>query len=124
MGRPPKPNLQEKLTEQITMLGMAVGAAGMRGMTILEDGTVVPSALTQDGMAIVAGAPRLARSLVKLANENPAVKKALERLVTVSAYGELFGAVAAIAIPIAANHKLLPPEIEAIAGAAFGGPPS
>ncbi|MBT2400633.1 hypothetical protein [Streptomyces sp. ISL-100] len=75
-----------------------------------------------DGMTIIQGAPNLAASLSKLADENPKVRESLEKMLAAGAWSAVIGAVAAVGIPIAANHKLLPPAVAGLFAAAPPGP--
>lgn len=71
---------------------------------------------TADGTVIVKGAERLAKSLDNLAKENATVYRNLERMLTGSAWGGVVIAAGAMALPILANHDLLPfhiPGVEA-----------
>lgn len=68
-----------------------------------------------DGMAIVEGADALADALNRVAQDNDAVYRNLERMVTGSAWGGVIMAVGAIALPIAINHNLLPFDIPGMA---------
>ena len=90
-GRPPLNNLRGRLTEQIAAIGVAVAI-------------VNPT----DGAAVLAGAEPLASALEQLARENDGARRALERMLAASAWGAVLTAVAGIAIPILANHELLP----------------
>lgn len=74
-------------------------------------GTVVMVANEADGLAIIQGTPRLANSLNELAKQNPAVRKNIERLLAGSAWSGVLASVGAIALPIMANHNLLPVEL-------------
>lgn len=89
-----KKNLTKPLTEFFTTIGTMV--------------TVVNHA---DGVAIINGSERLAESLNMVAKDNPTVYRNLERMLTGSAWGSVFVAAGAIALPIAANHNLLPFQI-------------
>lgn len=64
-----------------------------------------------DGQCIVAGAPELAKAMDALAKQDPAVQRALERLVAGSTWGQVITAAASVAMPIAANHGALPPPM-------------
>lgn len=82
---------------------------------ITSAGTTVALFNQVDGIAIVNGATDLATALNNVAKDNPTVHKNLTRLVTGSAWGSVFVAVSAIALPIAANHNLLPFQIPGVA---------
>lgn len=97
VGRPKNSEkLTQQLTEQIGLLGMALMLA--------------PSweGAEYDGSIVLAGADDLARALVSVAESNASVRKILEALVNASAWGAVATAVVAVALPIAANHGLVP----------------
>lgn len=96
-GRPPKPKLDEKLTEFFTLIGVGVIAFN-----------------EYDGLVILKRGPKLAEALNELAKEDEKIREALEKLLTVSTWGAVVTASASIAVPIAANHRLLPSGAAAI----------
>lgn len=96
-GRPPKPKLDKQLTELFTLIGVGVTAVN-----------------EYDGRIIIKRSPKLAQSLNELAKENDAVREALESLLTVSVWSGVIAAAASIAVPIAANHKLMPHQAAVI----------
>jgi hypothetical protein len=61
-----------------------------------------------DGSAILAGAPALASALDDLAKENPRVRKVLEGMLATGAWSGVAIAAANIALPILANHDMMP----------------
>lgn len=65
----------------------------------------------EDAKVIISRASPNAKALISVAKENEKFRKTLENLLNVSAYGQLIAAVAATAIPIAANHGLIKREI-------------
>lgn len=71
-------------------------------------GMLVTMANQVDGQAIMAGSPRLAESLIAPARANPKVRHRLESIVEGGAWGAVAMAVLAIAMPILANHNMLP----------------
>lgn len=78
--------------------------------------------LVYDGGVVAANVDRLTDALVQLGTENAAVLRALQALVTGSRVSALVGTVAAVAVPIAACHGLLPAGAAALVGAPL--PPS
>lgn len=96
--KPGRPSTAAKQKEQLVAL-------------IATIGTGVFTVNAADGIAILNGAESLADALVKVAEKNPAVARVLDGLLKTSTYGELVMAAAAIGIPIAANHGLLPPQV-------------
>jgi len=61
-----------------------------------------------DGAIIAQGGPQLSSALVKVAENDPRVRKALERLMTGSAWGQVIAAAGAIVVPILAHHGVMP----------------
>lgn len=77
-----------------------------------------------DAQCIIAGAPQQAAALDALAKKNPAVRRALELLLTASVYGQLIAAFAPTVLGIAANHGKVPPLVAGIVGATLSGTPA
>jgi hypothetical protein len=90
--------LKMKLQSQIESLGGLLMVGGMATSN---------TALMADGQLISEHAAAQADALDKLAKASPAVKRALEALVTASLYGELAAAFLPVVIGIAANHGVL-----------------
>ncbi len=84
----------------------ALGAAGQ-----------LNPALALDGAAISLHAPNIAEALNQLANENPAVAAALDRILQAGPYGAIIGACLPLAFQIAANHKAIPDGMARSVGA-------
>jgi hypothetical protein len=94
--------IEESLATQFTMIGTAVYAFN-----------------SYDGTVILQGTPKLSAALANLCEKNPKVKKNIERMLAGGAYGEVIVAAAFIAIPIMANHGMMPPGIAALYGKAI-----
>jgi hypothetical protein len=94
------PNLEKRLASSLTTLG-TLGCL------------ISPS----DGMVVVQGVPALAAALAKLADENPAVRQNLERMLTAGAWSGVIAALVPMAIGIMANHGAIPPAMAAMFGA-------
>lgn len=94
---PRPPALRKRLEDSITTLG---------ALLLLVNPT--------DGQLIIAGAAKQAAALDAIAKDNPAVKRALERMLTASVYGQLAAAFAPTLLGIAANHRLLPAPINGL----------
>lgn len=86
---------------------------------IVSAGAMLMLVNAADGQVVIAGAPAQAAALDSLAKENPAVRRALDRLLTVSVYGQLVAAFAPTLLGLAANHGMVPQAVANIAGAAF-----
>jgi hypothetical protein len=81
-------------------------------------GTVIYAVNAVDGAAIIDGAERLAEALNNAAKTNDTLYRNLERMLTGSTWGGVIVAAGAIALPILANHGLLPFAIPGIDGQA------
>lgn len=99
-GRPPKAKLKDSLQAQFTIIGMSVYAFNH-----------------YDGERIMENSQALAESLGKLADENPRVRKVLEKMLMAGAWSEVGMAVAPMLLPILANHRVLPPFMATVVGA-------
>jgi hypothetical protein len=84
----------------------ALGAAGQ-----------LNESLALDGAALSMHAPGIAEALNDLANDNPAVAAALDRILSVGPYGAIIGACLPLAFQIAANHKKIPDAMAKSCGA-------
>lgn len=71
-------------------------------------GVVVYALNNFDGQTIISGSPRLAESLVGVAQTNESVRRGLEAFVNGGAWAQVALAAAAIALPIMQNHNLGP----------------
>lgn len=80
--------------------------------TFTTVGTMIYVFDQYDGQVIIGRADSLAASLNQLARENPKIKARLEAMLAASAWGAVFAEVAAIGIPIAAHHGLLPKDLK------------
>lgn len=110
-GRPPGSSNASKMSIKTIEDGLN------QQFTIL--GTVVMVANAYDGTCIIQGAPKLSAALAQLCERNPKVRKNIERMLAGGMYGEVVIAAALIAVPIMANHDLLPPQIKAMYGQAI-----
>lgn len=84
----------------------ALGAAGQ-----------LNESLALDGAALSMHAPGIAEALNDLANDNPAVAAALDRILSAGPYGAIIGACLPLAFQIAANHKKIPDAMAKSCGA-------
>lgn len=100
--------LRDPLAE---MLNAGAGALVIYGTVRGDD------RLVYDGGIVASNADRLTDTLVQLATENAAVLRALQALVTGSRVSALVGTLAAVAVPIAACHGLLPASAAQLVGA-------
>lgn len=91
--------LATRLSTTLTTIGMVVGLVN-----------------EFDGLTICKGAPAFATALAEAAEENPALKASLERALSIGTFGKTFAAGAAIGVPIAANHGLIPRSIAGLFG--------
>jgi len=61
-----------------------------------------------DGLVIIQGSPKLVDALISMAEVNPEFRKFLESGAKSVVWLQLGTAIAAIAVPIAARHRLVP----------------
>lgn len=94
--------IEESLNTQFTMIGTMVYAFNQ-----------------YDGTVILQGSPKLASSLASLCEKNPKVRRNIERMLAGGSYGEVIVAAGLIAVPIMANHGLMPPGIRQLYGQAI-----
>jgi len=94
-----KIDIKAKISETLTSIG---------SMLIITGSVKADPRIVFDGQVLIARADAVAEAVDKIAAENPAVKKALERLFTGSSYAQLAITVAGVAVPIAAAHGLVP----------------
>jgi hypothetical protein len=66
--------------------------------------------------------PRLAEALAKLADQNPTVAKVIDSTVKAGAWADVAVACSAIALPIMANHGMIPGSAAALIGPAVAAP--
>jgi hypothetical protein len=64
-----------------------------------------------DGMTILQGSEQLAQATADLADQVPAVAKAIDAMSVGGAYGAFILALMSIALPIAAHHNVIPEQI-------------
>lgn len=93
-GRPPKMRIGDAIETQLTFVGMAIYPFN-----------------AFDGKCIMSQSADLAQALEKLANENPKVKSALEKMLTAGTFSQVLMAFAPVAVPIMANHGLAPEHL-------------
>lgn len=120
-GRPSKDDVLQKQIADFVAVAFGMGAAVTAG----TDGVGTPGSVSADFVIVAGQAQPLAAALVKVSKNNAPLRKALEMAVSTGAYSELATVVlAGIALPIMANHQLLPPSIGGIYGAAASATPS
>lgn len=82
--------------------------------------TIIGTALSfynrVDGLIFVEKSPDVIEALIGIARTNDKVREMLLQFATVSGYGALASAILMMAIPIAANHDLLPKVVLFTAG--------
>ena len=111
-GRPPRgrgrPSLKSRLSELVaTIAGALTMGATMGGS----------ERIAYDGAVLAENADRIAEQLDRLAQNNPAVKRALESLLSFSDSADLVTTIGVVLIPIMANHGLLPTGAAVLVGA-------
>jgi hypothetical protein len=71
-------------------------------------GATVYAVNEADGLVILHGATPLAAALAKLAEDSPSIAKVIDATLETGAWLEVLACVAAIAVPILANHGMAP----------------
>lgn len=69
-----------------------------------------------DGMAIINGSENFVARTIELAEADPKFRKGVENALKGNAYAGWVVSIAAIAVPILANHKMLPAKMMAMMG--------
>lgn len=103
-----KSPLVTRLDGAINGLGLAVTVAG---------GISNNQPVIADGQVIIAHANNVATALDKVAQGDPRVKDALEKLLTAGAYGGLLTAMLPLALGIMGNHGIIPAGLGPLLGA-------
>lgn len=109
---PRKASLETRLTGSLVTLGTVTAVSG---------GMVSP-AFAQDGVLITEHAASIAAALDKVAQDQPQVKAALERMLTAGVWSGLIAAMLPLVVGIAANHGAIPPHLAAMLGASVPEP--
>jgi hypothetical protein len=98
----------------VALLGQAVT------MNLRTIGSIVAMANQYDGQVIMAGAPIFGNACSNVAEHDPRFRKWLEGSATGIVYGELIAAACIIALPILANHGILPERVMENVATMFG----
>lgn len=69
-------------------------------------------------------APHVAKAWAELAQQNPGVKRVLERLTEGGAWGAVIVSTSSLVFPLLAHHGILPPQIAAFTGAPMASVPA
>lgn len=108
LGRKDLSMIQESLEQFVTVAGLGLSA--------------IPNPRLQaDGLVIVQGSENFAKAWCELARTDVRVYNALRKICVGGAWGGVIIATAAIVVPIAANHEIVPPFVASIFG---GGMPA
>lgn len=109
-GRPPKAkpvDIATKVEESFTALSVALLGIGMAK----DD-----SKLLYDSQVILANGPKTGEALAELADQDPKIRAALEKMFTASSWSKIVMVMLSTVGPIAACHGLAPIQIaEALA---------
>lgn len=108
-GRPPGradlPIIENALSQYVSAIGL-----GVSGYAMARNNSV----LAADGIVIVSNADAYSHAWCELARTDKRVYSALRKLCVGGAWGGVVIATAAIVVPIAGNHGLLPAGVDAI----------
>lgn len=100
----PKPQRRSRKSDELRQDLEAIFSVAAIGLSVYNEA---------DGTIVANGSPKLAQALVNTSEKNPKLRAFLENMTTGFAYSELMVAVAAIVLPIMANHGLLPDKVGA-----------
>lgn len=113
-GRPPKMNVGAKVGEAVESIGAMMTVAGaIQGN----------DQIAYDGRVLTARAADIGAIVTDLANDNPGIQRALERMFKVSGWGKVGMTLAQVVIPIAACHGVVPVELGVPFYGDIGAPP-
>lgn len=108
---PRKASLENRLTGAlVSMGGMVMAGAAVAGSAPLQ----------ADGLVIIEHSANMAAAINKVADQDPRVKAALEKMLTAGVWSGVAVAALPVALGIAGNHGLVPPGLAAML---LGGPP-
>lgn len=114
VSTPRKASLESRLANSLAALGTVVVTAGA---------ATGSQPLMADGAVIGAHSANVAKAVCRVADENPQIKAALERMLTAGAWSGVVMAVMPVALAIGANHGALPPfVVEMLTGAPAAAP--
>lgn len=114
--RAAKVDIQARVAELYSAAGMALSIVPSKPSATGSGLTVT----TEIGMAIASSAEQTAKAWKQLADENPAVRQAIERLLTVTAFGALVTA----HLPIIMATLAATGALQGAAGQLFGSAPA
>jgi hypothetical protein len=102
---PRKATLENRLAASLSSLGTAVLAGGA---------ATGSQALQADGLVVIQSSADMAAAINKVADNDPRVKAALEKMLTAGVWGGLVATMVPVALAIAGNHGLIPPGVAAM----------
>jgi hypothetical protein len=106
---PRKASLEKRLATALSSVGaMTCGLSALSGSQPLK----------ADGLVIIGNSANMAEAINRVADEDPRVKAALERMLSAGAWSGVVAAVAPVVLAIAANHGAIPPALAALFAAA------
>lgn len=93
---------------------LAAAIVGMGTMLATASALTGSGALMQDGVTVIEHSADLAAAINKVADQDPRVKAALEKMLTAGVWSGVAMAVVPVALAIAGNHGLVPPQLAAM----------
>ncbi len=95
--------------KQIDRVAGLIGAFQLPATLLVIVGKQTSSKpLVADGVVLSSSAPGLSKALVDMADENPAIDRAINAVLTVGPYAELMGILIPLGLQLAANHGAAP----------------
>lgn len=102
---PRKGALDKRLTTALVSVGGMV--AGLSMVTGSEP-------LKADGLVIIENSANMAEAINRLADEDPRIKAALERMLSAGAWSGVLAATLPVVLAIAGNHGMVPPQLASL----------
>lgn len=110
---PRKASLETRLSGAIVGMGtMLTAGAAITGS----------SALGQDGVVIIQHSADMAAAINKVADQDPRVKAALEKMLTAGVWSGVAMTMIPVVIAICGNHGVIPPQVAAMLGGMTAAP--
>lgn len=102
---PRKATLESRLAGNLVSLGTMLSAGGA---------VAGSDALAADGLVVIQHSANLAAAINKVADQDPRVKAALEKMLTAGVWSGVAMAVVPVALAVLGNHGAIPPQLAAM----------
>lgn len=110
---PRKATLESRLASAlVSMGGVVMAGAAVAGSQPLQ----------ADGLVLIEHSANMAAAINKVADQDPRVKAALEKMLTAGVWSGVMAAMLPVLLAVAGNHGLVPPQLAGIFAVASGQP--